>query len=609
MAEAKHGVLNGLSFAPTGEGRAADWRFIENGAEMPRQSYSDQPYVVKTSDGAWLATVTTGPGEEGAGGQHVISMRSEDMGKTWSAPVDVEPALGPEASYAVLLATPYGRVYCLYNHNTDNVREVKANVSPWSPHASFKRVDSLGHYVFKYTDDGGRSWSSERYDVPVREFATDRENPYGGKLRFFWNVGRPFVRGGVAYLSLHKVGRMGHGFFERSEGVLIASDNMLTERDPRKLRFETLPDGDVGLITPPGGGEVAEEQSYSLLSDGSIFVVYRTVDGHPVISYSRDGGHTFQPPRYMAYADGRPVKHPRAANFCWKLENGKFLYWYHNNGGQWYEDRNPVWVLGGEEADGENGREIRFTQPEILLYDLDPFVRMSYPDLIEDGGRCFVTETQKNAARIHEIPADFLTLLFSQFTCKEKAGRALLARQADKDGLRALSMPRLPDLRVRNNHDPAYRGKDTCAGLTIEAWLDASKAAGDGKIIDARTEGGVGFALWWLADGRVRIVMNDEQTENIWTSTPDLLNPAGVNHVGVVIDGGPSVVSFVINGRFEDGGKTRVFGWGRFSPLLRHVSGAQQAVCGTNGVIVRELSLYGAALTTTELIASFRSGC
>ena len=32
---------------------------------------------------------------------------------------------------------------------------------------------------------------------------------------------------------------------------------------------------------PPGGGRVAEEQSAVSLSDGSLYCVYRTVDGWP----------------------------------------------------------------------------------------------------------------------------------------------------------------------------------------------------------------------------------------------------------------------------------------------------------------------------------------
>ena len=64
-----------------------DNRHIASGFEIPTERYSDQPYVVKTEDGAWLCTLTTGGGVEGASGQHVIATRSIDQGRTWSAPV------------------------------------------------------------------------------------------------------------------------------------------------------------------------------------------------------------------------------------------------------------------------------------------------------------------------------------------------------------------------------------------------------------------------------------------------------------------------------------------------------------------------------------------
>jgi hypothetical protein len=54
----------------------------------------------------------------------VVSLRSSDKGRTWRSR-RIEPADGPEASYVVLLKTPYGRVYAFYNHNTDRVPEVK----------------------------------------------------------------------------------------------------------------------------------------------------------------------------------------------------------------------------------------------------------------------------------------------------------------------------------------------------------------------------------------------------------------------------------------------------------------------------------------------------
>jgi len=418
-------MLTSIRFCKAATPAIPDPRHISNGWNIPSEGYADQPYIVKTDDGAWLCVITTGTGVEGAKGQHVVSMRSTDQGRTWEKPVDVEPIDGPEASYAVLLKVPGGRIYCFYNHNTDKVTEVKREDK-----GVYKRVDSLGHYVFKYSDDHGRTWSEKRYDIPMREFECDRNNTYGGKLKFFWNVGRPLILNDAAICVIHKVGAMGAGFFAQSEGAFLKSKNILTERDPAKITFETLPDGDIGLRTPQGGGRVAEEQNIVSLSDGSLYCVYRTIDGWPTCSYSRNGGHTWTTPVYASYTPGgRLIKHPRAANFAWKCSNGKFLYWFHNHGGRFvgelgangkggrspYDDRNPAWLCAGIERDTPQGKVIHWSQPEILLYDDDPFIRMSYPDLVEDNGRFFVTETQKHVGRTHEISENLLNGLFKQW--------------------------------------------------------------------------------------------------------------------------------------------------------------------------------------------------
>ena len=57
-----------------------DNRHIAAGFEIPTERYSDQPYVVKTDDGAWLCTITTGGGVEGASGQHVIAISQHRSG-------------------------------------------------------------------------------------------------------------------------------------------------------------------------------------------------------------------------------------------------------------------------------------------------------------------------------------------------------------------------------------------------------------------------------------------------------------------------------------------------------------------------------------------------
>lgn len=594
-------------------GGIPDPRHLNNGWQIPSEGYCDQPYVVKTDDGAWLCIMTTGAGHEGATGQHVVSTRSTDCGRTWSELVDVEPADGPEASYAVLLKVPSGRVYAFYNHNTDNVRRVKADNPPFGD-GYCNRVDSLGHYVFKYSDDHGRSWSEQRFDVPVREMDIDRQNADGGRLRYFWNVGKPFVAHGAAFVSLHKVGGFGDGFFTSNEGVLIRSENILTEGDPAKVTWETLPEGERGLRAPAGGDTVASEHSYSVLSDGSFYCVYRTIDGHPACAYSRDGGRTWSDPEYKKFPDGRLFKHPRAANFAWRCANGHYLYWFHNHGGRFirehpaqrshaYEDRNPVWLCGGVETDGPEGRVIQWSEPEIVLYDDDPYIRMSYPDLVEEDGQYYLTETQKDVARVHRIDPSLLQGLWDQFERADLTREGQLL-EVDEPGPAVVDMPALP-LFVRRSGLSPYGTDELRTGFSFELWFQLDSSVAGRVLLDTRLENGQGFVLQHKGNGQLELVLDDGRTRASWDSDPRAVSVGKRHHAVVIVDAGPNVISFVVDGRLCDGGDFRQFGWGRFSPHLRHANGSPRLL--VDGAIDL-LRVYGRALRTSEAISNFRSG-
>jgi hypothetical protein len=602
--------------------------------EIPTRTYSDQPYVVETDDGAWLCIMTTGSDFEGKPGQHVVSTRSTDQGRSWSEPVEVEPADGPEASYAVLLKVPGGRIYCFYNHNTDNRRWIIAADPPYEGGQCY-RVDSQGYFVFKYSDDHGRSWSKERYKVPQRLMEIDRENPYGGEVLYFWNVGKPIVADGAAFVSLHKVGSIGNGFFTRSEGILLKSDNILSEPDPEAIRWETLPDGDAGLRAPQGGGPIAEEQSYCVLSDGSFHSVYRTIDGHPAVAYSRDGGHTWTEPQYMRYANGRRVKHPRAANFAWRCENGNYLYWFHNHGGNWYEDRNPVWLCGGVEVDTSEGRVIQWSQPEIALYDDDTYIRMSYPDLIEADGETYLFETQKDIAFVHRLDKSLLEGLWEQFEDGATVVKDGCIAELDRPSGR-VDMPQLPELTRRDPLRADHGVIDLRAGFSLELWFELEDLESGQILLDSRAETGQGLCLQTTARGTVEIVLNDGRTENRWDCDPGVLQAGRRHHLVAIVDGGPKLITFIVDGVLCDGGEFRQFGWGRYNPHLRHVNsvsvnwtvspGSQaggdsvrvdtsigdvqaSAVAAPN--LRGEISLlriFDRALRTSEAIANFRAG-
>lgn len=614
------GVAAGAASADAPTALPDDWRNIETGWVIPGGAYCDQPYVVRTSDGAWLCVMTTAQGREGSTTQSIMSLRSTDRGRSWSSPLPLEDPDGPEASYAVLLRVPSGRVYCFYNFNTRDVREVKTETG-----GSFQRVDSLGDYVFRYTDDGGQSWSAQRYTVPVREFACDRANVYGGDVRFFWNVGRPLTveRGEApmpnwpdppaAVLTLHKVGAMGEGFFAQSEGAFLKSENILTEHDPGKFVFETLPVGDIGLRAPQGGGRIAEEQSVVQLSDGSLYCVYRTVDGHPACSYSRDGGRTWSAPQYKAYTPGgRRFKHPRAANFVWKCANGHCLFWFHNHGptaaqraGGWnpYDDRNPAWICAGREVDSAEGKVLAWSQPEILLYDDDPFTRISYPDLIEEGADFYITETQKSTGRVHRVDRGLLEGLFAHWTCRTVAQKGLLLTlPAAGAGMpTSVAAPRWPAFVIRDARHEDGRGKDLRGGVTIDVWVQPESLAASVPLLDSRGAFGRGIRLSAEPDGSARLTLSDGKTECAWSSDARLLQPGRQTHVVAIVDGGPKIILFVVDGILCDGADQRQFGWGRYSPHLTSVAGDANMRIDP---AVKRVRLYGRALRVSEAVGN-----
>ena len=83
------------------------------------------------------------------------------------------------------------------------------------------------------------------------------------------------------------------------------------------------------------------------------------------------------------------------------------------------------------------------------------------------------------------------------------------------------------------------------------------------------------------------------------------MQPGRPHHVVVVVDGGPKIITFVVDGVLLDGGEARQFGWGRFSPTLRAPNGAAVAQIG---VALRSLRIYQRALRTSEAVGNFRAG-
>ncbi|HOP10534.1 MAG TPA: sialidase family protein [Oscillospiraceae bacterium] len=570
-----------------------DSRNIKNGFEIPREGYSDQPYLLKMPDGAWLMCITTGKGHEGQNGQHVVTARSFDRGKTWIDVADVESADNPESSYAVMHLTAYGRVYCFYNYNKDNLRYVLADDPPF-PGGTWARADSQGYFVFKYSDDCGKTWSDKFYEIPIRKFAVDYANHYGGDIMLFWNVGKPFITHGGVAVSLYKIGRNGYQAFTNTEGVLLFSANLETEKDPEKLTWETLPDGDVGIRTPRDVSHVSEEHSYVVLSDGTIFVVFRTVSSYSYCAYSHDGGHTFTEPERMRYADGRFIHHPRAANFVWKCKNGKYLYWFHNNRYDDYSNRNPVWISGAVEYKAEDGMRLKFSQPEILLYDEDIHSIISYPDMIEDipvesgESEYYISETQKYFARLHKIDKSLIEGLWAQFEDDVPADTGIPVEK---------SLPPIKPLGERAHFSDSFGTQNNEVAFALR--FDFTVPEKDEILFSNMDDTGKGLkAVYNSATTRIEFTMGDGHCISRFDSEKNILKPGMSHNVAIIVDGGPHVIEFVIDGLLcmpDD----RMFGFGRFNQYTQDINGKETLETGT---CINNLKFYDGLLRISDAI-------
>lgn len=562
---------------------AADPRNIRTGHVIPDEGYCDQPYTVVTKDGNWLCTLTTGPGKEGDRRQHIVATVSADRGRSWSKLIDIEPFDGPEASWAMPLVTPAGRVYVFYTYNAENVRNWQGKPI---------RADTLGWYVYKFSDDHGRTWSKRRYRLPLSEAAVDRNNTFGGRHQIFWGIGKPISVDDAVFFAFSRCGKH---LIDNSEGWFFCSNNVLSEPDPKKIEWELLPEGHVGLKAPEFG-PVQAEQNIVALRDGTLYCMYRTVIGYPCHACSRDGGRTWTRPEHATYTPaGRKMKNPRACPRIWRTKNGRFLFWYHNHSGTSWRPRNPAWIAGGIEQDGR----IHWSQPEILLYDPDLEKGMSYPDLIEQDERYWITETQKTVARVHAIDPSLLEGLWTQGHVKQVTTTGLAASlAANEQPTTQIAMPRLPNL-------------STAGGFTIDFWGSWADYSTERVILDSRDNNGRGIALSITDGGTIRIELSDGRREAAWECDANLLRPNKLSHVAVIVDGGPKVISFVVDGRLCDGGTARQYGWGRFPSDLGDVNEADTAgimASSTGALGLKSLRIYSRSLRISEAVANYRAG-
>ena len=554
------GKKYGIPIAKTPKIGSNDPRFFDNGTFMYGNGYADQPYVVQIDKSHWLSVTTAANAEENDKDRRLVFLESFDAGKTWR---QINTAIEPEAemrqpSWGTLLRTPYGRIYCFYN------------LEP------ARRGERMQH-VYRYSDDNGHSWS-DRCVLPMRETQIDR----AFKNTRSWGIDQPLVLNGKVYIAFTKFG----GPNRHGEGFLFVSDNILTERDPEKIAWEMLPEGDKG-IRGDQLGFLQEEHNIEPLSgvENGLYCAFRTLEGYVGESYSYDGGRSWSTPQFATYADGRFVKNPRACPMVWRTQSGKYLMWFHNHDGRRSaparnKDRNPAWMSGGVFKDGR----MVWSEPEPVLFGkvFKHNAGMSYPDLVEQDGRYYLTATNKERARLFELPKEMVEALWGQLLTDSESTVRLGENPGESVSLDEESLSILFDV--------------------------VSNTASKKILYDGFDRNGKGIRVSANENGSLAVEVADDSSALpfVWnTDAPK--SGSTVGRYALIFDGPADLLYVVKDGALQDGGGERDFGWGRFSHEMGNVvlkpPRLGEGVC-LKGILPYRLSVSQAVALTKNNAAS-----
>ncbi len=81
-----------------------------------------------------------------------------------------------------------------------------------------------------------------------------------------------------------------------------------------------------------------------------------------------------------------------------------------------------------------------------------------------------------------------------------------------------------------------------------------------------------------------------------------------VGDFAVVVAGGPKTISFIVDGKLNDGGERRQFGWARFPRELRTITATDRVTIAPRiRGEMRQVRIYDRALMVSEVIGNWRA--
>ena len=385
--------------------------------------YADHVHVFHTPGGDLMCIWTQGS-YESSPDIRIVTARSGDGGRTWTPCAPMVEAEGPNLTpgLAFPLVSRSGRLYCLYNKH----RGV-GDMGIWA-----------GPMRVLISDDDGRSWEDSGVEHPYRRTAYDHPDPAVHPECIVWqqpirDAGDRLVAGFSRWSSVMVYPKPmgGNRFHFDTQCELMRFDNIDEGPDAADMEITWLPDEEGTLRVSCGiepdasrGYSLAEEPAVALLPDGRLWMNMRTVTGRIWYSVSEDDGHSWREPEVLRYRDGgAEVLHPKSPDPLYRLEDGRYLLFYHNRDGfdqndtgPWdMEARRPLWLAVGEFRPGAR-QPLWFSEPKLLMDTQRVKAGVTaltwlamYASLTErEGRRIFWYADRKQFVLGKEIPDEFL---------------------------------------------------------------------------------------------------------------------------------------------------------------------------------------------------------
>lgn len=338
-----------------------------------RDEYADHIHVFYTPGGDMMCIWTQGTFESAADCRVVFS-RSTDGGHTWSPLQVMADPLGPLLcpGLGFPLISRSGRLYCLYSQHKGFTDQ-----GLWS-----------GPLHVQHSDDDGHTWIDSGVEIPWRRTRFDHPDPTVSPECIVWqqtirdSKDRMIV--GMSRWSSKMVfprplgGTRNHS---DTQCELMRFDNIDEGPDPQDIQITWLPDEEGTIRVSCGiepdasnGYSLAEEPAVTLLPDGRLWMNMRTVTGSIWYTVSDDDGHSWRKTEPLLYQDGgEQVLHPKSPDPIYRLQDGRYLLFYHNRDGHdgdtgpWdMEARRPAWIsVGAFRPDAH--QPLWFSQPKLLM--------------------------------------------------------------------------------------------------------------------------------------------------------------------------------------------------------------------------------------------------